>query len=85
MLFHLNVGHAFDIFDCGFNRFCISTNGIQVVAVQFDTHLRLDTRNHMRNQVSQWLFDADDDPWHVFQTLSNVVKYFLTRPTGIIH
>ena len=55
----------------------------EVVAVDLDTHLRLDAREHMADEVGQRLLDRDHDSRNLRQLLAKFLEHLLAVASGL--
>ena len=71
LLFDKNIGEARNPFDAGLHLIGLSSYDIELVAIEFDSDLRFDARNHMADQVSQWLLGAGNHTRHLGHRLAD--------------
>jgi hypothetical protein len=73
------VGNARHRFDRLLHLLSFSAKEIQIVAVNLDANLSLDSGKHVRNQMRNRLFNCGDDTGNIGHRFTNFVDLFFPR------
>ena len=83
LLFDLQIAHAWNRGNRRLHLLRLAAKHVEIVAVELDRHLRLDAREHVRDQMRQRLLDRRHDARNVGERLADLFDDVFARSFGV--